>query len=116
MHINSAGGGSGGPHTLRCGCASAIVLAWLKCMSFGTLRSCLVSLIKARRLSTSIYRSFQYVNFKVSERGDSEGFGLTPPQHNGARQKDSYYPLSDDNASVLKETEAEHKKVKPDFF
>ena len=48
----------------------------------------------------------------MAERGDSEGFGLTPPQHNGARQKDSYYPLSDDNMSVLKETGAEYKRVK----
>ena len=38
-----------------------------------------------------------------------EGFGLTPRQHNGARQKDSYYSLSDDNTSVLKETEVEYK-------
>ena len=41
------------------------------------------------------------------ENGDSEGFGLTPPQHNGVRQKDSYHPLGDDNTSMLKETEAE---------
>ena len=43
----------------------------------------------------------------MAARGDSEGFGLTPPQHNGARQKDSYHPLGDDNTSMLKETEVE---------
>ena len=50
----------------------------------------------------------------MAERVDSEGFDLTPPEHNGARQKNSYYPLSDDNTSVLKETEAEYRKVKSD--
>ena len=50
----------------------------------------------------------------MAKRGDSEGFVLTPPQHNGARQKN--YPLSDDNTSMLKETEVEYKRVKSDFF
>ena len=52
----------------------------------------------------------------MAERGDSEGFGLTPPQNNGARQKDFYYPLGDDTTSMLKETEAKYKRVKSDFF
>ena len=52
----------------------------------------------------------------MAERGDSKGFGLTPPQHNCARQKDSHHPLSDDNTSVLKETEPEYKKVKANFL
>ena len=52
----------------------------------------------------------------MADRGDGEGFGLTPTELNGARQKDSYYLLSDDNTSVLKETEAEYKKVKSDFL
>ena len=43
----------------------------------------------------------------MAARGDSERFGLTPPQHNGARQKDSHHPLGDDNTSMLKETEVE---------
>ena len=47
----------------------------------------------------------------MADRGDSEGFGLTPPELNSARQKNSYYSLKDDNTSVLKETEAEYKKV-----
>ena len=50
----------------------------------------------------------------MAERGDSEGFGLTPPQHNGARQKNPYYPL--DTPSMLKEMETEYKRVKSDFF
>ena len=52
----------------------------------------------------------------MAERGDSERFGLTPPQNNGARQKDSYYPLGDDTTSMLKETEAKYKRVKSDFL
>ena len=52
----------------------------------------------------------------MADRGNCEGFGLTPPEHNGARKKDSYYPLSDDNTSVPKETEAEYKKVKSDLL
>ena len=38
----------------------------------------------------------------MAERGDSEEFGLTQPQHNRARQKDSYYLLGDDTTSMLK--------------
>ena len=36
----------------------------------------------------------------MADRGDNERFALTPPELNGARQKDFYYPLSDDNTSV----------------
>ena len=52
----------------------------------------------------------------MAERGDSEGFGLTPPQHNGARRKDSYKLSSWCNTpSMLKETEVEYKRVKSDL-
>ena len=40
----------------------------------------------------------------MADRGDSEGFGSTPPELNRARQKDYFYLLSDDNTSVLTET------------
>ena len=43
----------------------------------------------------------------MATRGDSEGFGSTPLEDKGARPKDSYFPLSDENASELKETDAE---------
>ena len=46
----------------------------------------------------------------MAKRGDSERFGLKPPQHNGVRRKDSYYRLGDDNTSMLKETEADYKR------
>ena len=37
----------------------------------------------------------------MTARGDGEGFSLTPPELNGARQKDSYYSLSDNDTSVI---------------
>ena len=43
----------------------------------------------------------------MAASGDSEGFVSTPLKNKGARTKDSYFPLSDDNAAELKETEAE---------
>ena len=52
----------------------------------------------------------------MAKRGDSEGSSLTSPQHNDARQKDSYYPLGAEYTSMLKETEAEYNRVKSDFL
>ena len=52
----------------------------------------------------------------MADRGDSEGFVLTPPEHQGARPKDPYFLPSDANASELKNTEAEYKRVKSDFL
>ena len=37
----------------------------------------------------------------MADRGDSEGFVLTPREDRGARPKDSYFPLSDTNTSEL---------------
>ena len=47
----------------------------------------------------------------MAARGDSKGFVSTPLENKGARPKDSYFPLSDDNASELKETEAEFNQT-----
>ena len=45
----------------------------------------------------------------MPDRSDIEGVFLTPPDHQGARPKDSYFPLCDDHTSELK---AEYKRVK----
>ena len=50
----------------------------------------------------------------MATRGDSEGFVSTPFEEKGARQKDSYYPMSDEN--VFKDTDAEFKRLKADFL
>ena len=52
----------------------------------------------------------------MATRGNSEGFVSTPLEDKGARPKDSYFPLSDENASELKETVAEYKRFKSDFL
>ena len=46
----------------------------------------------------------------MADRGDREGFVLTPPDHQGALLEDSYFlSLCDANTSKLKDTEAEYK-------
>ena len=52
----------------------------------------------------------------MAEGGESEGFALSTLDHNGARHKDSYFPLSDPSKSALRENEAEFKRVKADFL
>ena len=52
----------------------------------------------------------------MATRGDSEGFVSTPLEEKGARHKDSYFPLSDENASELKNTDAEFKRLKAAFL
>ena len=52
----------------------------------------------------------------MSTRSDSEGFVATPLEDKAARPKDNYFPLSDESASALRETEKEYKKVKSDFL
>ena len=52
----------------------------------------------------------------MATRGDSEGFVSTLLEDKGARPKDSYFPLSDENTSELKETDAEYERVKSDFL
>ena len=52
----------------------------------------------------------------MADTGSSEGFVLTPPDHQSACPKDSYFPLSDNNTSELKNPEAEYNRVKADFL
>ena len=47
----------------------------------------------------------------MATRGDSESFVSTPLEDKGARPKDSYFPLSDKNASELKRTDAEFLRI-----
>ena len=51
----------------------------------------------------------------MATRGDSKDFVSTPLEDKGARPKDSFFPISDENASELKETDAEFKRLKSDF-
>ena len=48
-------------------------------------------------------------------KGDSEGF-MSSPLDEGAHHKDSYYPMSDENAAELKDTDAEFRRLKADFL
>ena len=52
----------------------------------------------------------------MATRSDSEGLVATPLEDKRARPKDSYFPLSDESASALRETEREYRKVKSDFL
>ena len=52
----------------------------------------------------------------MATRSDSEGFVSTPLEEKGARHKDSYFPMSDENASEFKDTDAEFKRLKADFL
>ena len=52
----------------------------------------------------------------MATRGDSKGFVSTPSEEKGARHKDSYFPASDENASEVKDTDAEFKKLEADFL
>ena len=51
----------------------------------------------------------------MASRGDSEGFVSPPLDGQGARHKDSYYPMSDENAAELRNTDAEFRRLKADF-
>ena len=51
----------------------------------------------------------------MAARGDSEGFVSSPLDRQGARHKDSYYPMSDKNAAELRDTDAEFRR-KADFL
>ena len=52
----------------------------------------------------------------MAARGDSEGFVSSPLDRQGARHKDSYYPMSDENAAELRDTDAEFRRLKADFL
>ena len=48
--------------------------------------------------------------------GDSEGFVSLPLDREGAHHKESYYPMSDENAAELRDTDAEFRRLKADFL
>ena len=48
--------------------------------------------------------------------GDSEGFVSLPLDREGAHHKESYYPMSDENAAELRDTDAEFRQLKADFL
>ena len=52
----------------------------------------------------------------MAEGGESECFASSTLDHNGARHKDSYFPVSDASKSAIRENKAEFKKVKADFL
>ena len=52
----------------------------------------------------------------MAARGDSEGFVSSPLDGQGARHKDSYYPMSDENAAELRDKDAEFRRLKADFL
>ena len=52
----------------------------------------------------------------MATRSDSKGFVSTPLEEKGARPKDTYFPLSGENASKLKDTDAEFKRLEENFL
>ena len=48
----------------------------------------------------------------MAAKGDSESFVSSPLDGQGARHKDSYYPMSDENAAELRDTDAEFRRLK----
>ena len=52
----------------------------------------------------------------MAAKGDSEGFVSSPLDGQGARHKDSYYPMSDENAAELRDIDAEFRRLKADFL
>ena len=52
----------------------------------------------------------------MAEKGDGEGFVSSPLDGQGARHKDSYYPMSDENTAELRDTDAVFRRLKADFL
>ena len=52
----------------------------------------------------------------MATKGDSEGFMSSPLDGQGARHKDSYFPVSDENTAELGDTDTEFKRLKADFL
>ena len=50
--------------------------------------------------------------FTVRQFGDSEGFVSSPLDGQGARHKDLYHPMSDENTAELRDTDAELRRLK----
>ena len=51
----------------------------------------------------------------MAAKGDSEGFVSSPLDGQGAHHEDSY-PMSDENAAELRDTDAEFRRLKADFL
>ena len=47
----------------------------------------------------------------MAARRDSEGFVSSPLDGQGACHKDSYYPMSDENAAELRDMHAEFRRL-----
>ena len=52
----------------------------------------------------------------MAAKGDSEGFVSSPFDEQGARHKDSYYPMSDENSAELRDTDPKFRRLKADFL
>ena len=52
----------------------------------------------------------------MATKGDSEGFVSSPLEGQGARHKNSYFSVSDENTAELRDTDAEFKRLKADFL
>ena len=52
----------------------------------------------------------------MAEGGASEGFASSNLDHRGARDKDSYFHMSDASKSAARENEEEFRRVKADFL
>ena len=52
----------------------------------------------------------------MAEEGACEGFASSNLDHNGARDKDSYFHMSDASKSAVRENEEEFRRVKVDFL
>ena len=52
----------------------------------------------------------------MAEGGASEGFASLNVDHNGARNRDSYFHMTDSSKSAVRENEEEFKRVKADFL
>ena len=52
----------------------------------------------------------------MTEGGANEGFASSNLDHNSARDKDSYFHMSDASKSAVRENEEEFRRVKADFL
>ena len=52
----------------------------------------------------------------MAAKEDSEGFVSSPLDGQGARHKDSYLTMSDENIAELRDTDAEFRRLKADFL
>ena len=76
-------------------------LAWLIQLSFQTLLSSTQLAYRPVDLIASLVKKFYIHNFKMAGRGESEGFASSTLDQNGARPKDSYFPVSDAGKSPV---------------